>query len=424
MTEWRVERLGRRGDGVAVMLGDAAPGTATGGARALAAMTLPGEIIAGEARDGRIDQPRMVVPSADRVRAACPHYRMCGGCSIMHASDGFVAAWKAGVVDTALAAQGVAAPPVGAVRTSPPRSRRRAVLSGRRTKNGALVGFHARASDVVVDVTDCLVIRPAILAALPDLRRLVALGGSRKAELTLAVTETTAGLDIAVRGGKPMDPQLMQDMAGLAGQAGWARIDWDGERLTLSAPALSLGGARVVPPPGAFLQATAEGEAALVAAVRATVGDADRVADLFAGIGTFTLPLAERAEIHAVEGLAAPLAALDAGWRSAPGLRRVTTEVRDLARRPLLPAELARFDAVVIDPPRAGAEAQAQALAASTVPRVAWVACDPVTFARDARIMAAGGYVLSSLEVVDQFRWSPHVEIAAAFVRQVSRPSA
>lgn len=423
--EWRVARLGRRGDGVAVPV--AAPLTAppdeptdgTGG-RVLAAMTLPGEVIGGAAADGIIAQPRILTPSPDRVRAPCPHYRTCGGCSLMHASDGFVAGWKAGIVRGALAAQGIEVE-IGAVHTSPPRSRRRAVLSGRRTKKGALVGFHARASDVVVDVTDCLVIRPAILAALPDLRRLVTLGGSRTAELTLAVTETPAGLDVAVTGGKPMTPALLADLAALADACGWARLDWDGEALTRRPPALALGRAQVVPPPRAFLQATAEGEAALLAAVRGIVGAAPRIADLYAGIGTFALPLAERAEVHAVEGLAPPLAALDAGWRGAAGsgagLRRVTTEMRDLARRPLLPDELARFDAVVIDPPRAGASAQADALAASRVPVVAWVSCDPVTFARDARRMVEGGYRLAGIEVVDQFRWSPHVETVAAFQR-------
>lgn len=411
MTLWRIERLGRRGDGVAVAGGGA------GAVRALAPLTLPGEEIEGEAEDGRIAAPRIVTPSPDRVRAACPHYRACGGCSLMHARDDFVAAWKAAVVDRAFEAQGLEAR-VAAVRTSPERSRRRAVLSGRRTKKGALVGFHARASDVVVDVTECRVIRPAILSALPDLRRLVALGGSRAGELTLAVTDTPAGLDVAVTGGKPLDPPLLAALSALSGAAGWARLDWGGEALTLRPPAVAMGRAQVVPPPGGFLQATAEGQAAIVAAVRAAVADAARIADLFAGSGTLTLPLAERAEVHAVEGLAAPLAALDAGWRGAPGLRRVTTEIRDLARRPLLADELARFDAVVIDPPRAGAEAQARALAASGVPVVAWVACDPVTFARDARIMAAGGYDLTHVEVVDQFRWSPHVELTAAFRKQ------
>ena len=177
MTVWTVERLGRRGDGVAV----------AGDARALAPLVLPGEEIEGPAEDGRIPAPRILTPSPDRVRAPCPHYRACGGCALMHGSDGFVAGWKVGVVERALAAQGFAARVEG-IATSPPRSRRRAVLSGRRTKKGALVGFHARASDVVVDLDECLVVRPSILAAVPDLRRLVALGGSRAGEVTLAVT--------------------------------------------------------------------------------------------------------------------------------------------------------------------------------------------------------------------------------------------
>lgn len=410
MTRWRIERLGRRGDGVAVC----------GDAQALAPLTLPGEDIEGKPEGGRIAAPRIVAASAQRVAAPCLHYRACGGCALMHGSDDFVAGWKLGVVGTALAAQGIAAR-VGMAHVSPPRSRRRAVLSGRRTKKGALLGFHRRGSDVVVDLADCMVLRPAIVAALPDLRRLVVMGGSRSAELALTVTETLAGLDVAVQGGKEMSADLFAQLAALARDAGWARLVWGDEPLLLRPPELQFGAARVVLPPGGFLQATAEGEAALLAAVRAIVGDALRIADLFAGAGTFALPLAERAEVHAVEGLAAPLAALDAGWRAVPGLRRVTTETRDLARRPLLPDELARFDAVVIDPPRAGATAQAATLAESTVPLVAWVSCDPVTFARDARRMIEGGYAMGPVGVVDQFRWSPHVELTASFSRQ--RPS-
>lgn len=416
MTIWTVSRLGRRGDGVAL----------AGDQRALAALTLPGEVIEGAAADGRLIAPKIVTPSPDRVRAACPHYRACGGCSLMHASDDFVAGWKAGVVEQALAAQGIAAR-VQAVRTSAPRSRRRAVFSARRTKKGALAGFHARASDVVVDLADCLVLRPAILTALPGLRELTAMGASRAGALSLSVIETPAGLDVAARGGKPADAKLLADLAALARSQDWARLDWASgdatghavpETLTRRPPALPLGRAQVVPPPGAFLQPTAEGEAALLAFLRRTVAGAARIADLYAGIGTFTLPLAEAAEVHAVEGLSAPLAALTTGWRNASGLRRVTTEPRDLARRPLLPDDLARFDAVVIDPPRAGAQSQAEALAASSVPVIGWIACDPVTFARDARIMCSAGYLLDSLEVIDQFRWSPHVEIAAVFRRQ------
>lgn len=410
MSRWHIERLGRRGDGVAVR----------GDARALASLTLPGEDIEGEAEDGRIAAPRIVTPSVQRVAAPCPHYRACGGCALMHGSDDFVAGWKIGVVQAALAAQGIAAS-VAMAHVSPPRSRRRAVLSGRRTKKGTLLGFHRRFSEVVVDLADCMVLRPAILAALPDLRRLVVLGGSRAGELALTVTDTLTGLDVAVRGGKEISADLFAQLAALAREAGWARLVWGDEPLLLRPPEVQFGRARVVLPPGGFLQATAEGESALLAAVRAIVGEAGRIADLFAGAGTFSLPLAERAEVHAVEGLSAPLAALDAGWRGAQGLRRVTTETRDLARRPLLPDELARFDAVVIDPPRTGAAAQAAALAESAVPLVAWVSCDPVTFARDARRMIEGGYAMGPVGVVDQFRWSPHVELTAAFRRQ--RPS-
>ncbi|MFT4012435.1 MAG: class I SAM-dependent RNA methyltransferase [Paracoccus sp. (in: a-proteobacteria)] len=406
MTEWTVARLGRKGDGVAI----------SGERRALAPLTLPGEVIQGEAEAGRIAAPRVLTPSAQRVRAPCPHYRACGGCTLMHGSEDFVKGWKVGVVTEALRAQGLAAPIAG-VHVSPPRSRRRAVLSGRRTKKGALLGYHARASDVVVDLADCQVLRPAILAALPLLREMVVAGASRAGELAITVVDSGAGLDVTVTGGKPLEPGLFQALAGLAEKGDLARLTWDGQSLTRRPPALAFGRARVVPPAGGFLQATAEGEAALVAAVREFTQGTARILELFAGCGTFTLPLAETAELHAVEGLAAPLAALEAGARQAPGLRRITTEIRDLARRPLLRDELA-YDAIVIDPPRSGAEAQAREIAASRVRRLAWISCDPVTFARDARILAEADWEISRLYVVDQFRWSPHVETVAEIRRR------
>lgn len=407
MSSWTIERLGRRGDGVA---------TGPDG-RALAPLVLPGEVIEGDAIEGRIGNSRILTPSVDRVRPVCGHYRACGGCSLMHASDDFTTRWKRQVVETALAAQGIAAQ-VQAVHVSPPRSRRRAVFSGRRTKKGALVGFHARASDVIVDLADCHVIRPEIQAALPLLRQIVSVGASRNAELSLAVIHGPAGLDVAVTGGKPMAPDLLQALAALAENADLARLDWGGESITRRAPALPIGRALVVPPPGAFLQATAEGEAALRTAVLQIVQGAGRIVDLYSGIGTFSLPLAESAQVHAVEGLTAPLTALDAGWRAASGLQSITTETRDLVRRPLLADELDKFDAIVIDPPRAGAAEQARQIAASNVRKIAFVACDPVNFASDARILADGGFELSRLLMVDQFRWSPHVETVAEFRRR------
>jgi 23S rRNA (uracil1939-C5)-methyltransferase len=398
-----VGRLGHLGDGVA----QGADGSV------LVAGALPGEVVEGRPEGDRLAGIRIVTPSADRVRPPCAHARPCGGCRMQHASDPFVAAWKTAIVRNALTAQGLDAP-VRPILTSPPRSRRRATLAGRRTKGGVLLGFHARASDLLVAVPQCRLLHPDLMAAFPALEALVLAGGSRTTELAISVTRTLGGADVAVTGGKPADAALTRDLTRLAETHGLARLTWNGETAALrAAPLQRFGRALVAPPPGAFLQATAEGEAALVAAVAEAVGPARRVIDLFAGAGTFTLPLAERAEVHAVEADAGLLAALDRGWRQAGGLRRVTTEPRDLFRRPLDPDELRAADAVVIDPPRAGAEAQAVALARARVPVIAAVSCNPLSFARDAKVLAGAGYRIDWVQPVDQFRWSPHVELAA-----------
>ncbi|PKP75783.1 MAG: class I SAM-dependent RNA methyltransferase [Alphaproteobacteria bacterium HGW-Alphaproteobacteria-6] len=405
-----IERLGHLGDGVAHRP-DGVPVFVPG--------ALPGEVVEAEVSGERATSLRILAPSSDRVAAPCPHYRGCGGCSLMHASDRFIAGWKAEVVRSALLAQGLDAP-FRPVITSPPRSRRRATLAGRRTRSGVLVGFHGRASGMISAVTGCLLLHPDLLAVLPALEAVTGLGASRKGEMALAITLTDGGVDLAVDGGKPLDQSLFSALSALAAEAGLARVAWNGEAVvTLRPPQQSFGAAHVTPPAGAFLQATREGETALLGAVTEAVAGAAFLADLFAGAGTFALPLAARAEVHAVEGDARMLAALASGWRQAAGagLRRLTHEARDLFRRPLLATELARYGAVVIDPPRAGAEAQARELAASTVPVIAAVSCNPVTFARDARILTAGGYRIDWLQVVDQFRWSPHVELVARFSR-------
>ena len=404
MTEITITRLGHHGDGIA-------------DGPIFASRTLPGEVVTGTLSGDRIADPRIVTPSPNRVRAPCGHYKSCGGCALLHARDSFVAEWKQGVITQALAAQGLGAEFLPA-HTSPLHSRRRATFSGRRLKSGALVGFHARASDVVTDVPNCLILHPDLIAALPLLRDLTARFGSRKGELALALTRTDAGLDLCVTGGKELDGPMAAALGQWAGQMDLARLTWGGEVLAQTRPPLvTLGRAQVCPPPGAFLQATEPAQTALQAAVLRAVGQAGRVADLFAGCGTFALPLAETAQVLAVEGAAPMLAALDAAWRATPGLKQVTTQTRDLFRRPLLPDELARFDAVVIDPPRAGAEAQMQAIAQSAVARVAAVSCNPVTFARDAKILTAAGFRLDWVQMVDQFRFSTHVELAAQFTR-------
>lgn len=398
-----VERLGHLGDGIA------------GGV--FIPRSLPGEEVEGDLAGDRLENVRIVTPVADRVRPPCPHARTCGGCTMQHASDPLVARWKEGTVAGALAAQGLSAP-IRPILTSPPRSRRRATLSARRTKGGALLGFHARASDTLIPIPQCQLLHQDVMATFPGLEALTQIGGSRTAALSLTVTCSLGGPDVVVSGGKPLDGTLRLDLARLAEAHGIARLTWEGETVALrSHPVQAMGPARVTPPPGAFLQATAHGEAALLAGVTEAVGEARRIADLFAGCGTFTLPLSQQAGVHAVEGEAPMLAALDRAWRATPGLHRVTTEPRDLFRRPLEPDELRPFDAVVIDPPRAGAEAQAATLAASRVAVIAMVSCNPATFARDARILTQGGYRLDWVQPVDQFRWSPHVELVSRFAR-------
>lgn len=402
MNTYRIERLGHQGDGIA-------PGPV------FAPLTLPGEEVTGRLGGDRLAEVKIVTPAPERVAAPCRHFRACGGCALQHAAPEFIAEWKAGVVRQALAAQGVACE-IGSVHTSPEHSRRRATLSARRTKKSALAGFHARGSDVVVEIPDCHLLHPDLMAALPVAEALAVAGGSRKGELSVMATLSVAGLDIAVSGGKPLDGPLQVELAQMAEKLGLARLAWDGEVVAMRhAPEQVFGRAKVVPPPGAFLQATADGEARLLAEVSTLMQGKSRILDLFAGCGTFALPLAEGAEVHAVEGDAEMTAALDRGWRGAPGLKRVTTEARDLFRRPLLAEELKGYDGVVIDPPRAGAAAQVGELAKARVPVIAHVSCNPVTFARDAAALIGAGYALGPVQVVDQFRWSPHVELVAGF---------
>ena len=279
-----------------------------------------------------------------------------------------------------------------------------------------MAGFHGRASDVIVEIPDCRLLDPVLIAGIPVAEALATQVGSRKGVLTMAITVSDIGLDISVTGGKMLDGPLQLLLAQLTEQHGLARLAWDGDVIAMKAPATqTFGVAKVVPPPGSFLQPTKEGEAALLAGIFEITAGAKKIADLFAGCGTFSLPLAKDAEIYAVEGNADMTEALDHGWRMAQGLKQVTTEARDLYRRPMMPDELAKMDAVVLDPPRAGAEAQVAEIVQAQVPVVAYVSCNPVSFARDASLLVSGGYKLNWVQVVDQFRWSAHTELVASF---------
>lgn len=402
MSEHVIERLGHHGDGIA-----AGP--------VFVPLSLPGETVSGDLDGNRLGNMRVLCPSDQRVKPPCRHFKTCGGCQLQHASDGFLADWKVNVVRHALSAQGLEAE-MRPIITSPARSRRRAVLSVRRTKKGAMAGFHKRASDVICEIPDCQLLHPDLMPALQVAEKLAIAAGSRKAELSVNATLSPAGLDIAVMGGKPLDGPMESLLAQEAERHKLARLTWDSEVMaTRAQPFQQFGNAKVTPPPAGFLQATQEGELALLDAVKDAVGVAGKKGvDLFAGSGTFTLPLAEQFEMHGVEYDAEMLTAMDKGWRMSQGLKAVTTEVRDLFRNPLIPEDLV-YDFAIIDPPRAGAEAQITELAQSKIPVIAFVSCNPVTFARDAAKLVRGGYRLDWVQVVDQFRWSSHIEMAARF---------
>ncbi|MFK7868172.1 MAG: class I SAM-dependent RNA methyltransferase [Roseobacter sp.] len=402
MTEWTITRLGAQGDGIA-------------DGPVFAPRTLPGEIVSGALSDGVLTDVKIVSSSDNRVAPPCRHFKSCGGCVLQHGSDDFVANWKTERVQTALAAQGLETV-FRPIVTSPPATRRRASFAARRTKTGALVGFHGRKSDTIIAVPDCTLLDPKLSATMGLIEDIATTGTSRKAVLSVLVTVCDNGLDFAVSGGKPLDRRLRQHLAVLCQKHGILRLTWDGEVVAMeSKPQVSFGDIKVSPPPSAFLQATRHGETQLVQTVQEIATGAGRIVDLFAGCGTFSLPLARTASVHAVEGEKEMLSALDEGWRHARSLKTVTTEARDLFRRPLMADEFRHVDLVVIDPPRAGAVAQIAELATCGVPRIAHVSCNPVTFARDAACLVQTGYHLDWVQVVDQFRWSAHVELVGCF---------
>ena len=299
----------------------------------------------------------------------------------------------------------------------PPHSRRRAVFKIKRLPEGLHIGFHAARSHTVIDMHQCEVLTPALFALVSALRvKLEPLFGVGEIA-ELHVTQTDTGFDCALRW-RSLTPALTATLSKALSGLGIARLTMVGETVFETAvPQITLGGVAVALPSNPFLQSTAEGEAALQDCVLTIMGKAKIVADLFSGVGTFALPLARIAKVHAVEQDEAALAALNAATRGARGIKPLTTEKRDLFKVPLTPPELKPYDAVVLDPPRAGAEAQVRALTKSRVPVIAYVSCDAATFARDAAILVAGGYRPGPVTPIDQFLWSSHIELVGSFKR-------
>jgi 23S rRNA (uracil1939-C5)-methyltransferase len=419
LVETTIERLGARGDGVARLYEGPL----------YVPYTLPGERVRariGAARgDGRAGTLEAVLAAApDRAAPACRHFGACGGCALQHVPAAAAAAFKRALIVEALARRGIADPPVAATLQSPPASRRRVGLAARRTTQGCLIGFHAAATARIVALEECPVSAPAIVALLPALAACLArcLPPGGTADVLVSVLERERDVVIAAAGSP--DLAAREALAEFAAAADLARLSWRDpapgaapEPIAQRRPVQArFGGVAVDLPAGAFLQATAAGERAIVDTVLGALPASGAVVDLFAGCGTLSLPLAARGHrVHAVERDAAALAALAAAARRAS--LPVTTECRDLERQPLGAAALDGVAAVVFDPPRAGAAAQAAALAAAPVPTVIAVSCHPGSFARDARRLLDGGYRLAHVQPIDQFLWSAHVELVAVFRR-------
>jgi 23S rRNA (uracil1939-C5)-methyltransferase len=361
---------------------------------------------------------RVDVPSPERIAPICPHFGVCGGCAVQHWTLARYRDWKRDLVVTALRQAGLDAP-VDDLVDAHGEGRRRAVFHARRgTKDILQVGFAAFRAHHIVAIDRCPILAPALDGALDAAWAIAEALDATKKPLDIQATATDAGLDVDVRGSGPLDPQRTAGLARLADRHRLARLTRHGELIARrAAPTVRMGRAAVALPPGAFLQATAEGEATLARLVAAHVGEAKSIADLFAGVGPFALRLAERARIIAADEDDDAIAALRQAAK-APGLKPIAAERRDLFRRPLLAAELVRVDAAVFDPPRQGAEAQARELAASKVPVIVAVSCHAATFARDAKILVDGGYRLAAVTPVDQFRYAAHVEIVARFERR------
>jgi 23S rRNA (uracil1939-C5)-methyltransferase len=406
-----IDKLGHRGDGVAA--GADGPIYVPG--------ALPGETVEVDSVAGHPDRRRLLRvdrPSAERIAPICPHFGVCGGCAVQHWELAPYRAWKRDLVVEALRQVGLDAP-VADLIDAHGEGRRRAVFHARRRSHDVLeVGFSAARAHRLVAIDRCPVLAKSLDGAIDTAWAIAETIGPVRKPLDIHVTASDAGLDIDVRGSGPLPPHLTAALARLAGQRDIARLTRHGELIAqFRAPTGRMGKATVHLPPAAFLQATAEGEAVLARLVVKAGASAANIADLFAGIGPFALRLAETAHVFAADDDDVALAALKRAAATTAGLKPVATETRDLFRRPLGVTELKRFDAVVFDPPRQGALAQARELAASGVALVVAVSCNPATFARDASELVRGGYRLTAVTPVDQFRYAAHVEIVACFTK-------
>ncbi|KPF96136.1 RNA methyltransferase [Rhodopseudomonas sp. AAP120] len=405
----RIDHVGHRGDGVSL-----APSGTLYVPYALGGETVETALVSGH--PDRRKLLRVDVASPERVAPFCPHFGVCGGCAIQHWQDEAYRAWKRNLVIETLAQARIDAP-VAPLIDAHGTGRRRITLHARRGTHDVLkVGFSAAASHDVVAIDHCPILDPGLTGAIEAAWALAEALTPVGKPLDIQVTAAENGLDVDVRGSGPLPPRMIVSLSKLAEQHRLARLTRHGELVLMRMPpTVMIGTARVTLPPGAFLQATALGEQTLADLALAEIKRAKLIADLFCGVGPFALRLATKARVFACDSDGPAVTALQKAALATPGLKPVRAETRDLFRRPLAPPELVDFDAVLFDPPRQGAQAQAAQLAAGRVPLIIAVSCNAQTFARDAKLLIDGGYRLEKVTPVDQFKYTPHVELVAVF---------
>jgi 23S rRNA (uracil1939-C5)-methyltransferase len=407
-----IDHVGHLGDGVAMVDGQNVYVPYTLGGETVEVAPVPGH---------HPDRRRLLAverASPERITPFCQHFGVCGGCAIQHWDAERYQSWKRNIVVETLA-QARLDCEVGPLIDAHGLGRRRITLHARMGTHDVLkVGFAAANSHDIVPVDRCPILDPGLSGALEAAWALAEPLISTAKPLDIQITATSNGLDVDVRGSGPLPAAMIATLSGVAEQHRLARLTRHGELVLMrTQPTIAIGAAQVALPPGSFLQATIAGEEALAALAIQHCRRAKHIADLFCGVGPFALRLAAKSRVAAFDSDAGAVTALQKAAMATSGLKPVKAEARDLFRRPLMPQELRDYDAVVFDPPRQGAQAQALQLAASKVPVVVAVSCNVATFARDARILVDGGYTIEGVTPVDQFRHTPHVELVARFTR-------
>lgn len=418
MLELEITELGASGDGIGTL----------DGTRYYVPYTLPGDYVQidGLEKKGNgfsANLVDIVTPSADRNAPKCRHFGTCGGCSLQHVGDTELANWKQERISHALRKVDIEDVSVSSTITSPEKSRRRVDFVAAKRKKGVMIGYHLRRSSQIFDVGECPLIAPEILNLVKPLRAMLPTIMPRSSKARLTLTVTMNGLDLLITAGFALDLEARETLSNFAQANKLCRICWHDEseklleQISAIHPAeIKIGSKKGLLPPGGFLQATLDGQETLIKLMQETLPENIRILDLFSGCGSFSLPAAHTAKaVHAVEGDEELIFALQNA--SNKYMLSITTETRDLFRNPLAPYELNKFDAVIIDPPRAGANAQAIEIASSDVKHVIFISCNPASYARDVKVLVEGGYRLKTVIPIDQFRWSSHVELFSVLER-------